>query len=180
MNLEGINILKDLEVINSTINDKELDNLIERIDNANRIYFTGAGRSGLMIRCFANRLLHLGYEVSVVGEISSPHTSPNDLLIISSGSGETKSLISQAETAKNNGLEVALISTNINSTLASLTDFKLIIPAQSKDDQCESFQPMGSLYEQATLILFDSIVLKIMKRKNETSEDMKKRHADLE
>ena len=108
MNINGSKILSELTEVNNQLNTSDIYKLIDLIDISNHIYLTGAGRSGLMIRSFANRLLHLGYNISVVGEISSPHTHPGDLLLISSGSGETKSLISQAEIAKQNGLKVAL------------------------------------------------------------------------
>ena len=162
MNINGSKILSELTEVNNQLNTSDIYKLIDLIDISNHIYLTGAGRSGLMIRSFANRLLHLGYNISVVGEISSPHTHPGDLLLISSGSGETKSLISQAEIAKQNGLKVALITTSSISSLAKLADIVLLIPVQSKDTNGETIQPMGTLFEQYTLILYDSIVLNIM------------------
>ena len=180
MNINGSKILSELTEVNNQLNTSDIYKLIDLIDISNHIYLTGAGRSGLMIRSFANRLLHLGYNISVVGEISSPHTHPGDLLLISSGSGETKSLISQAEIAKQNGLKVALITTSSISSLAKLADIVLLIPVQSKDTTGETIQPMGTLFEQYTLILYDSIVLNIMGLKNQTNETMKARHANLE
>ena len=179
MNINGSKILSELTEVNNQLNTSDIYKLIDLIDISNHIYLTGAGRSGLMIRSFANRLLHLGYNISVVGEISSPHTHPGDLLLISSGSGET-SLISQAEIAKQNGLKVALITTSSISSLAKLADIVLLIPVQSKDTNGETIQPMGTLFEQYTLILYDSIVLNIMGLKNQTNETMKARHANLE
>ena len=67
-------------------------------------------RSGIAIRAFANRLMHIGFSVSIVGEISSPHSKPGDLLIICSGSGETGSLKSLAEKAKQSGIDLALVT----------------------------------------------------------------------
>ena len=180
MNINGSKILSELTEVNNQLNTSDIYKLIDLIDISNHIYLTGAGRSGLMIRSFANRLLHLGYNISVVGEISSPHTHPGDLLLISSGSGETKSLISQAEIAKQNGLKVALITTSSISSLAKLADIVLLIPVQSKYTNGETIQPMGTLFEQYTLILYDSIVLNIMGLKNQTNETMKARHANLE
>ena len=142
MNINGSKILSELTEVNNQLNTSDIYKLIDLIDISNHIYLTGAGRSGLMIRSFANRLLHLGYNISVVGEISSPHTHPGDLLLISSGSGETKSLISQAEIAKQNGLKVALITTSSISSLAKLADIVLLIPVQSKDTNGETIQPM--------------------------------------
>ena len=74
MNINGSKILSELTEVNNQLNTSDIYKLIDLIDISNHIYLTGAGRSGLMIRSFANRLLHLGYNISVVGEISSPHT----------------------------------------------------------------------------------------------------------
>lgn len=77
-----INILHELENNALKIDDSQAAQFISQIRNARHIFLQGAGRSGIAIRAFANRLLHLGFSVSVVGEISSPHTQPGDLLII--------------------------------------------------------------------------------------------------
>ena len=55
-------------------------------------------------------IMHIGFSVSIVGEISSPHSKPGDLLIICSGSGETGSLKSLAEKAKQSGIDLALVT----------------------------------------------------------------------
>ncbi|MGC3666964.1 6-phospho-3-hexuloisomerase, partial [Enterococcus faecalis] len=68
--------------IGNEISDQQVDRMTKAIQRANHIFLAGAGRSGLMIRAFANRLLLLGYSVSLVGEISSPHTKSGDLFLI--------------------------------------------------------------------------------------------------
>lgn len=173
-------ILNELSELNQKIDNKQITQFIEYIDQANHIFLSGKGRSGLMIQAFANRLMHLGYKVSIVGEISSPHTEVGDLLILSSGSGETKSLISQAQTAKEAGLRILLITTNPNSSLDEFADMVINVPAQSKQTQTSSVQPMGALFEQYTLLLFDGIVLDLMNYKGETNQSMKSRHANIE
>jgi len=57
--------------------DKELTSLV---DSASRIFIAGAGRSALVARFFAMRLMHGGYNVFVVGEIVTPSISKDDLL----------------------------------------------------------------------------------------------------
>ncbi|MGK6928164.1 hypothetical protein MBN65_00026330 [Klebsiella pneumoniae] len=61
-----------------------------------------------------------------------------------------------------------------NSTLAGLADLVLIIPAN------DSTHPMGSLFEQASLLTYDRMVMALMENLNETSHTMKTRHADIE
>jgi 6-phospho-3-hexuloisomerase len=59
------------------------------------------------------------FSVSVIGEISSPHTKPGDLVIIGSGSGETGSLVSLAQKAVACGVDVALVTMKAESTSAN-------------------------------------------------------------
>ncbi|MDU5335721.1 6-phospho-3-hexuloisomerase [Enterococcus sp.] len=173
-------IIDEVMKIGNEISDQQVDDFLTSIQSAKHIFLEGAGRSGLMIRGFANRLLHLGYSVSIVGEISSPHTKPGDLFIIGSGSGETTSLVHQAEIAKTNGVLIGLVTTNADSTLGKLADSIIVIPAQSKQSDAATLQPMGSLFEQTSLFLYDSLVLHLMEKTGETNQTMKPRHADLE
>lgn len=169
-------ICKEITTIADQIDKSSIDCFLSYIEEAKHIFLAGAGRSGLIINAFANRLMHLGYSISVVGEISSPHSHPGDLLIINSGSGETLRLIDQVKLAKKNHIKIALITTNNNSSLAKLADCIIVIPA----DRTTTVQPMGSLFEQSTLILTDSLVLNIMNKTKETNQSMKARHADIE
>ena len=74
--------------------------LTAMVDQASRIFIAGAGRSALVARFFAMRLMHGGYNVFVVGEIVTPSLSKGDLLIVISGSGETETMIAFAKRAK--------------------------------------------------------------------------------
>ena len=173
-------IIEEVKNLGENISEPEVQEFIQNIIESKHIFLAGAGRSGLVIRSFANRLLHLGFSVSIVGEISSPHTQEGDLLIISSGSGETPSLINQAKIAKKENVRIALITANDHSTLADLANYTLVIPAQTKDSLKESLQPMGTLFEQTNFFLYDNIVLLLMEKLGENNETMKKRHANLE
>lgn len=176
-------ILAEVSDVAGRVESTQLEGMVDAILRARRIFVSGAGRSGLMIRALANRLMHLGLTVSVIGEISAPHTQPGDLLLVGSGSGETASLVSQARAAKAAGMDVALLTANADSTLAGLATSVVVLPAQTKqsaDDGAVSVQPMGSTFEQASLIVYDALVLELMRRSGETAESMKNRHADLE
>lgn len=179
-----LNILSELQQNTMKIDDVQAAQFIEQIKNAKHIFLQGAGRSGIAIRGLANRLLHLGFSVSVVGEISSPHTKPGDLLIIGSGSGETGSLVSLAQKAVACGVDVALITMKADSTIGKLAKSVLVLPGTVKEDNDREkgtfSQPMGSAFEQLCFITYDAIVLELMTQLGETSDTMFKRHADLE
>lgn len=154
--------------------------IIETLYKSKRIFITGAGRSGLAIRSFGNRLLHLGKSVHVVGDISSPSIQEDDVLMVSSGSGETESLVTHAEKAKKQGAKVILVTTNQNSRLGKIAVKKIIVKAVNKDSEVTTLQPMGTLFEQASWLLFDAIVLEWKEQYQVSYETMKKRHANLE
>lgn len=180
-----VNIISELVENLQYVEDSQFHPLLPLILNANHIFTAGAGRSGVAIRAFSNRLMHLGFSVNVVGEISAPHTQDNDLLIIGSGSGETESLIAMAKKAKKNGVKLALFTMDSTSTIAQLADTVLILPGvspklQTAETTITSIQPMGSAFEQLLFLTFDGIILELMEIMHETSETMFERHANLE
>lgn len=152
-----------------------------------RVFLAGAGRSGLGIRGFAMRLMHLGRAVSVVGDTTTPAITRDDLLVIGSGSGQTASLRAMAEKAERIGARILLFTIAPDSPIAQRADLVVVIPASSPKVESSgsagagaSLQPMGSLFEQALFILFDCVILLLMEREGLTSEQMFKRHANLE
>lgn len=167
------------------VNDEQLSKLINAILSADHIFTAGAGRSGLAMKAFTMRLMHLGLSVSSVGEMSTPHSRKGDLLIIGSGSGETESLAAMAKKAKKNGVTIALITTNEESAIAKLAEVVVALPGISPKLENESLkmtsiQPMGSAFEQISFLVYDGIVMELMDRMSETSDTMYLRHADLE
>lgn len=179
------NILEELKESSLHIDENQMEEFTSYIDYKKRIYIAGAGRSGVAIKAFACRLMHLGLDVHFIGDITVPHTKPGDLLIIGSGSGETQSLVSLAQKAKKNGLNIILNTLTSNSTIANLADAKMILPGASPKVVDEthigaSIQPMGSGFEQLSLLVYDAIIMSLMNKLAQTSEMMFERHANLE
>ena len=77
--------------------------LVNGIIDSKTIFLMGAGRSGLAAKAFAMRLMHLGFDVYVVGETTTPAVQPDDLVIAVSGSGETPSIANLGVIAKKIG-----------------------------------------------------------------------------
>lgn len=173
-------IFQELERNSEFISDSDINKFVNTIIDAKHIFLAGAGRSGVVIQAFGNRLMHLGKSVSIVGEISSPHTQRGDLLIICSGSGETTSLKELSKKAVENDVSVALVTTNEFSSIGRLSDTVLELKGATKISQEGSIQPMGTAFEQLSFITFDLLVLKLMEKLGETPETMIARHANLE
>lgn len=178
-------ILKELTHNQAYLNDTQLDKMTDAILQANHIFTAGSGRSGVAIRAFTNRLMHLGFSVSNIGEISSPHSAPGDLLIIGSGSGETESLVALAKKAAKSGVDVVLVTMDENSTIAQMAKVVVVLPGVSpklknKGMDITSIQPMGSAFEQMMFLTYDGIIMELMERMNQTADEMFMRHADFE
>lgn len=178
-------ILRELASYQIHLKDAQLDKLTDSILSANHIFTAGAGRSGVVIRAFTNRLMHLGFSVSNIGEITTPHSKPGDLLIIGSGSGETESLISLAKKAVKSGVNVALITMDEASTIAQMAEVVVVLPGvspklKSSGMDITSIQPMGSAFEQMMFLTYDGIIMELMDRMGQTSGEMFGRHADFE
>ncbi|MBH8563067.1 6-phospho-3-hexuloisomerase [Nostoc sp. CENA67] len=154
----------------------------QAIMNAQRIFVAGEGRSGLVIRMFAMRLMHLGRQVYVVGETITPAIQQGDLLIDFSGSGSTEHVLEIAHKAKEFGAYIASVTTQADSPLAKIADFLIIIEAAAKQDHShqQSQQFSGSLFEQSSLLLFDALFHVLSENSSKSSENLWSLHANLE
>lgn len=103
-------IIDELSRTLSGIDRKQQEQMADEILKAKHIFVAGAGRSGMMARCFAMRLMHMGMKAYMVGEVVTPSMQEGDLLIITSGSGTTGSLVKMAEKAKALNGRVGLIT----------------------------------------------------------------------
>ena len=177
-------MLTELNETLSQVSSEEADLLAEAIVAANRVFIAGVGRSGLMVRGFAMRLTHMGFNVHVVGDVTTPAITADDLLVIGSGSGSTTSLRVITEKAKAVGSKIAMITVLDNSPIAQLADIVLAVPAPTLKKENEtgftSVQPMGSLFEQSMLLTFDALIVMLMAKTKVNNDDMFVRHANLE
>lgn len=182
-NLYVTKILGELQQAANQLDGGQADLLVERIMGSRKIFLAGAGRSGLMARAFAMRLMHMGIDAYVVGESITPNITENDMLIIGSGSGETRSLLSMAEKAKSLQASVAAVTIFPESAIGQLADIAVKLPGSPKDksdSRYSTIQPMGSLFEQTLLLFFDAVILRLMEQKGYDSTTMFGRHANLE
>ncbi|MDI9518198.1 MAG: 6-phospho-3-hexuloisomerase [Bacillota bacterium] len=177
-------IINELDTTLNSINEKDADAFVNLVNEANEVFCAGAGRSGFQVKGFAMRLMHMGVNSYVVGETCTPNITDEGLLVICSGSGETKSLVNHATKAKEIGAKIALITINPQSTIGKMADVVVEIsapsPKSAKEGQIKSIQPMGSLFEQSEGLFMDIAILKLMEIKNMTSETMFGRHANME
>ena len=177
-------VLREIEETLRELDQSNITYFLKQIMDAQRIFIAGVGRTGLVMKCFAMRLMHLGINVQILGDITTTAVSKNDLLLIGSGSGETGSLVSISKKAHNLGINILLITINPDSSIGDLAQACLKIPAPSpklsQKHEKSSIQPMGSLFEQTLLLTLECIAGMIMQEKKLDSESMFLNHANLE
>ncbi|WP_080843707.1 6-phospho-3-hexuloisomerase [Cytobacillus gottheilii] len=176
-------IVQELSQTVPLISESEADTLVEQILKSKKVFVAGAGRSGLMGKSFVMRMMHMGIDAYVVGETVTANLEKGDLLIIGSGSGETKTLVAIAEKAKSIGGTIAAITISPNSTIGEIADIVVKLPGVTKDQaegDYKTIQPMGSLFEQTMLLFYDALILSFMDKKGLDSNQMYGKHANLE
>jgi 6-phospho-3-hexuloisomerase len=154
----------------------------ELIAEAPRIFVLGAGRSGLALRMTAMRLMHLGLDVHVVGEVTAPAIVAGDLLLTASGSGTTGGIVRAAQTSVSLGARVAAITVDSESPLAKLADVTIVVPAAGKLDRSgsASAQYAGSLFEQSVVLIGDALFDTLWQRSGKSADELWPRHANIE
>lgn len=176
-------IIKEIQSVLNKIDEKQVANLIDAILEAKKIVVVGAGRMGMASKAFAMRLSHLKFNSFTLGDSNVPNIGKRDLLLVSSGSGETQTIYDLVLIAKLYGSKIALVTTNINSRMAKSSNLIVEIHAPSKLKQVGSFksqQPMTTLNEQVLWIFFDALTLLLMEKKRSTGVQMWKNHSILE
>jgi 6-phospho-3-hexuloisomerase len=179
----AIRALGDLAKVFERLAPGAEDALIDAIVAAKRIAIYGAGREGLQMDGFAMRLAHMGRDVHLVGDMTTPPVGPGDLLIVSSGPGASNIGDALIRVARDAGAKIAVVTAQPNGPTPASADVVLHIPAQTMaNDQGGglSVLPMGSLFETAQMILFEIVILKLRGRLGETAETMRARHTNLE
>lgn len=188
-------IAANVQAIADEIDYSEVKTLVTGIlaaqQNHKRLFVMGAGRSGLVVKGFAMRLMHLGFNVYVVGETVTPAVETDDLLIVISGSGETKSINEMSALAKAKGTRLAAVTSNRDSTLGTISDAIVVVKGRTKASGMDfmerqvvgshiSFAPLGTMFEISTMVFLDGIIAALMEITKKSEEDLKKKHATLE
>jgi len=180
--------------IANSISDEDAEKFIHELLVAKRVYVIGAGRSGLVAKAFAMRLMHLGLHAYVVGETITPALHKGDVIVIFSGSGRTKTVADLAETAHDIGGRICLITSNADSRIGKIADCTVLIEHHRDavaDDAAEfeirqmtgdhmSFAPLGTLFETASMVFADAVISRMMEITKTDESALKTRHTNIE
>jgi len=173
-------IQRKIKDILNQVSSEDIEKIKKLFFNSNRIFVYGAGRSGLVAKAFAIRLVHLGFQTFVIGETITAPVQKGDLVIIVSGSGETIPAVMTAEIANNLEAKVVSITGKRNSEIAKFAEISLYISASCNDVERKRYAPLGTLFEVSVWIILDGLIADLLDSRNETEESMRCRHATLE
>ena len=183
-------VRESLKRVNLDQVEKMITEMLASTDR--RVLVLGAGRSGLIGRAFAMRLMHLGFKVYVIGETITPSVGKGDLIIALSGSGTTKLVVTAAEIGKTVGARIIAITSYPDSDIARLADHVVVIRGRTKvaDEkdyflrqlmgEHEPMAPLGTVFEISLMTFLDGVVVELMHRLGLTESELRKRHATIE
>lgn len=189
-------IIDSIKACMEELNLKEVERFISLLLEAKekKIFTVGMGRSGFVARAFALRLMNLGFNVYFLGETITPAAEKGDMLIAISGTGSTKMILTASSAARDIGATVVAITSFPESQLGQMADLVVTIKGKTKagmpkeEDylarqiigEREPLTPLGSIFENNSMVFLDSLIVELMHRMGRTEADLKRRHATIE
>ena len=178
-------ILSEHRQVYEMLDTAGLREFIETIKKHNRIFLIGVGREGMATKAFAMRLMHMGKEIHWIWDDTTPSIQQGDLVIATLGDGQIGHIHYVCERAKEAGGFVYVVTGSPSGkTAGTLADKVFFVPAavyRGRDEVVPSFQPMGNLFEQCLLIIFDMIIMMLVDETPGLSfEKMSARHRNVE
>ncbi|MCG2827824.1 6-phospho-3-hexuloisomerase [Methanothermobacter sp. K4] len=185
-------IVDNLEKMEREIDAETVDRFIDTLTSAGNVFVLGLGRSGLVAKAFAMRLMHLEINVFVVGETITPAINEGDALIAISGSGRTSYIVSAARIARERGARVVAVTSHPESELGGIADLTVTVRGRTKIDGEKNYMkrqirgnhhsrtPLGTLFEISALVFLDGLIAELMHRLDKREEDLNERHSVFE
>lgn len=172
-------VLSETRRVLEAVDLGQMEKFLVELGTHDRTFSLGEGRSGLVVRMFAMRLVHLGRTSYVVGETTTPAMGKGDLMVAISGSGQTAGVLLMARQARDLGARLLALTTDPASELGQLADRCLVLQAPSKHDAAfPSEQFAGSLFEQSALLVLDALFLSLASGRS--AERLMAQHTNLE
>jgi 6-phospho-3-hexuloisomerase len=175
-------IIEEVAGVLRNCNQKEYENLVSLLKKDVRFFFTGEGRSGLVAKMMAMRLMHSGKNVYVIGETTTPSIRKGDVLIVITGSGSTPSIVHICKSASEQGAFVLAVTTNTQLYRESWCSGILHVAAATKKrtkDEPHTLQPLGNQFDQSVHLLIDAAIIDSLAY-FQTNESLRKLHSNLE
>lgn len=172
-------ILQEIQGVLAHVDRAELSAVVNEIQKEKRVFVDGEGRSGLMAKGFAMRLMHLGYTVFVVGETITPAPAAGDVFVAVSGSGESDHVVADVKKAVQKGCRVIAVTSKPQSTVASMAALVLTVPGTVKGEtgaQRGSVQLLSSLFDQSLHLTLDALCWLLSQKDNTSNAEATGKH----
>lgn len=158
----------DTSVVDQTyklLRIETLNDAVQAMKNARRIYLYGLGSSGICCYDLAQKLSRVGFDVVFFNDFhmqlaATTYISKEDVALAVSYSGNTKEINIAMEQAKNQGATTISITQFIKSPLLKFSNLVLYVPSQEKDLRLAAVSSRNS-----SLILTDLLYLGIISDK---------------
>ncbi len=158
------------------IDPESIARAVQILLKASSIFVYGAGRSGIIGRAFAMRLVQAGLRAYVIGESVTPIVGHQDAVFILSGQGESFSSIQTANIVRREGAELIVLTSRETSKLAHTASLLLAVEFP-EDGRRARMAPLGTLFESASLRLTDALIAELIRVRGENEATMRRRHA---
>jgi len=172
-----------VEAVLAKVPPETAERLCDELQAARRIACYGVGREGLMMKALCMRLMHLGLDANVVGDMTTPPVGSGDLFLASAGPGSFSTVLALIGVARAAGAKTIVVTARPDGDAADAADGVIHLPAQTMaDDRSPSagVLPMGSLYEAVQLLFFDVVSIRLRERLGQSPDEMRTRHTNLE
>ena len=165
-----------MQEVLSNNDSAQIEEFIEYILDAKKVFVYGVGRSGHVGKGFAMRLVQLGLKAYFIGETVTPIVELEDTAVIISNTGETMSAIQTGNIVRRVGANVIVVTSNKKSKLAHIANIVVTIPIKNEERK-KDLAPLGTLFEDSAMIFLDGVISELMMKLGETEESMRGRHA---
>ena len=175
--------LAEIGSVFGLVADDAAGRMCDEVLMARRIACYGVGREGLMMKALCMRLMHLGLDAHVVGDMTTPPVGKGDLLVASAGPGFFSTVMALVSVAREAGARTLVVTAQPEGPAPRLADVVIELPAQTMANDRggpASLLPMGSLYEAAQLVFFDLISILLREKTGQSPDQMRARHTNLE
>jgi len=172
-------ILKNMSVMLTTFDDKQIVNLKKLIESADHLFFVATGLDSILLSFFAMRLTHIGRDVYVVNEIRWPAPKETDVVISLCGSSCDRFIQDRLQIFKDTCARIFGFFREIGSPRLSIHEVSSARISSShslhRNDTPEEFA-----YLPGIVVVFDYIVSVLMQQWNLSESDLWIRHTNLE
>jgi 6-phospho-3-hexuloisomerase len=175
--------LLEIDAVLGNVATDSGERMCNEVLKAGRIACYGVGREGLMMKALCMRLMHLGLNAHVAGDMTTPPINKCDLLVVSAGPGSFSTVLALLRVAREAGARTMVVTAQPAGEAARNADVVIHLPAQTMandNSPSRSLLPMGSLYEAAELIFFDLISILLREKMGQSPDEMHARHTNLE